>query len=259
MKICIAQTNIKWESVDENLSFCAKKLATLPADVQLVIFPEMFSTGFSMNSEKIAQPMSGRTVSWIKEKALEHNLSIIAGVAIEEDGKYFNRLIWCDPNGNLKWYDKRHLFRIAGEQKSYDMGNSKLLVECEGFRIALFVCYDLRFPIWSRNVVNNNGTPDFEYDMAVYIANWPEARSYQWSTLLKARAIENECFVAGVNRVGTDAKGHSYSGNSVVLGPAGELIGECMRGMEDIKVINLDKEKLLNYRKKFPFILDADL
>jgi len=260
LNVGIIQSDIVWESVDENLENFKTNIEKLSKnDADIIVLPEMFSTGFSMNSPTISQGMEGKTVTWLKEQAVANSVVLIAGVAIEEDGNFFNRLIWCNENGDTLTYDKRHLFRIAGEHKHYKQGEGKIIIDYKGWKICPFICYDLRFPVWSRNVMNIDNVPDFAYDCAIYIANWPESRQMHWSTLLKARAIENQSFVIGVNRIGTDSKGFAYSGNSVVHKPDGTELFTADPHKKTVENIILKQEDLNNYRKKFPFILDADL
>lgn len=260
LNIGIIQSDILWESVDENLVLYEKKIEALASEKSdVIVMPEMFSTGFSMNSSAISQKMTGEIIAWIKNQAIQNNVAIIAGVAIEENGNYYNRLIWCNENGNTIAYDKRHLFRIAGEHKYYKQGDGKIIIEYKDWKICPFICYDLRFPVWSRNVINTNHLMEYAYDCAIYIANWPESRQMHWSTLLKARAIENQTFVVGVNRVGKDNKEFTYSGNSSVYKPDGTELFVAEPHAQIEKNILLEKNELTNYRRKFPFILDADL
>lgn len=214
----------------------------------------MFSTGFSMNTSELAETMDGETVAWMKKVSNENGVILTGSIIIEEDEKHFNRLIWMLPNGQYGQYDKRHLFAYGEEDKHYNPGNKRLIASVKGWKINLQVCYDLRFPVWARQQSSTNGP---EYDVLIYVANWPERRSHAWKTLLCARAIENQCYVVGVNRVGTDGNNIYYSGNSLVIDPLGQVLYH-MADEEDINTITLTKEKLEEVRSKFPFWKDAD-
>jgi predicted amidohydrolase len=210
----------------------------------------MFTTGFSMAPEKLAEPMDGPSVNWMQEWAQKNKCIITGSLIIEENGKYYNRLLWVQPNGVIYHYDKRHLFGFASEDEHYTAGEKRMIVSVNGWKINLMVCYDLRFPVWARN-------KDEEYDILLYVANWPERRSLAWKTLLQARAIENQSYVIGVNRVGTDPKGNSYSGDSSIFGPLGETIWQ-NTGEEITVKKRLDKEVVTAARTSFPFAKDAD-
>lgn len=214
----------------------------------------MFSTGFSMNTSELAETMDGEAVAWMKKVSNENGVILTGSIIIEEDEKHFNRLIWMLPNGQYGQYDKRHLFAYGEEDKHYNPGNKRLIASVKGWKINLQVCYDLRFPVWARQQSSTNGP---EYDVLIYVANWPERRSHAWKTLLCARAIENQCYVVGVNRVGTDGNNIYYSGNSLVIDPLGQVLYH-MADEEDINTITLTKEKLEEVRSKFPFWKDAD-
>ena len=200
LNITIIQPDITWEDKAANMQMYEQLIADAPGNKQVVILPEMFTTGFSMAPEKLAEPMNGATVKWMEDMARKYRCILTGSLIIEEEGRYYNRLIWMQPDGKYGCYDKRHLFGYADEDQHYSSGNKKLVAQVNGFRICLLVCYDLRFPVWARN------TGD-DYDVLVYVANWPERRSLAWKTLLQARAIENMSYVVGVNRVGTDGKG----------------------------------------------------
>ena len=214
----------------------------------------MFSTGFSMNTSELAETMDGEAVAWMKKVSNENGVILTGSIIIEEDEKHFNRLIWMLPNGQYGQYDKRHLFAYGEEDKHYNPGNKRLIASVKGWKINLQVCYDLRFPVWARQQSSTNGP---EYDVLIYVANWPERRSHAWKTLLCARAIENQCYVVGVNRVGTDGNNIYYSGNSLVIDPLGQVLYH-MADEEDINTITLTKEKLEEVRSKFPFWKDSD-
>jgi omega-amidase len=220
-----------------------------------VVLPEMFSTGFSMNADVLAETMQGPTVQWMKKAAAAHKIILTGSVIIEEDGNYYNRAIWMQPNGQMGCYNKRHLFAYADEDKHYTAGRQRFIASANGWKIALFVCYDLRFPVWSRQQFDME--QNFEYDVAIYVANWPQRRSIAWKSLLQARAIENQCYVVGVNRVGNDGNDIYYSGDSMVIDPLGEVLYQ-KTDAEDVFTVTLQKETLQEVRKKFPFWRDAD-
>ena len=207
-----------------------------------------------MRPEALAETMQGETVEWMKRVSRENGIVLTGSIMIEEAGNYFNRLIWMLPNGQYGYYDKRHLFAYGEEDKHYSPGNKRLIASVKGWKINLLVCYDLRFPVWARQKINEEGA---EYDVLIYVANWPERRSHAWKTLLCARAIENQCYVVGVNRVGSDANNIYYSGNSLVIDPLGQVLYH-MADDEDVNTITLQKETLEDIRSKFPFWKDAD-
>ena len=256
LTITTIQSNLTWEEKSANLRMMEKKICEIPERTELVILPEMFSTGFSMNPEKLAEKMDGDTFGWMKRVSYDNGIALTGSIIIEEDGKYFNRLVWMLPNGQFGQYDKRHLFAYGEEDKHYHPGNKRLIASVKGWKINLMICYDLRFPVWARQAPSQpNSTP--EYDVLVFVANWPERRIHAWKTLLCARAIENQCYVIGVNRTGTDGNNIYYSGNSLVINPLGEVLYH-MSDVEDVFTITLQKEKLDEVRSKFPFWKDAD-
>jgi omega-amidase len=255
LTITLIQTNLFWEDKKANLELLQKKIESISEKTEVVILPEMFSTGFSMKPEKFAEKMNGETVQWMKRISFERKIIITGSIIIEENGNYFNRLIWMLPNGELGFYDKRHLFAYADEHAHYKAGNKKLIASVKGWKINLQVCYDLRFPVWARQAP---GDLENKYDLLLYVANWPEKRSTPWKALLQARAIENQCFVAGVNRVGEDGNKIYYSGDSMVIDPLGEIIYQKNKE-EDIFTYTLYKEKVEETRNHFPFWKDADL
>lgn len=249
MKVALFQMDIKWESAPQNLDKVEKWVSELDADIELVVLPEMFATGFSMQPEKVAQPMEGEIVTRLVSLAHRSDKAIVASVAIAEDGEYYNRLFFIRPDKEYHYYDKRHLFRMGGEDKKYASGTERLIIEYRGLRIMPLICYDLRFPVWSRN---RN-----DYDLLIYVANWPGVRRYAWQTLLRARAIENQCYCIGVNRSGNDPK-NSYTGDSVVLDYLGQPIIECNPGQEEMIQVELSIEQLEEFRRGFPAALDSD-
>ncbi len=248
--ITAIQPDIVWEDKEANLRQYEALIAGITGPRQVVVLPEMFSTGFSMAPERLAEPMDGPTVRWMTEMAVKHRCIITGSLMIAEDGKYYNRILWVQPDGKIGTYDKRHLFGYAGEDKHYSPGDSRLIVQVNGWRINLMVCYDLRFPVWARN-------QGAEYDAIIYVANWPEVRSLAWKTLLQARAIENMSYVLGVNRVGSDGKGHNYSGDSSLFGPLGEQIWQ-HTGSNACQTVILERQTLEKVRTQLPFLNDAD-
>ncbi len=231
-----------------------EKISSISQPTEIVVLPEMFSTGFSMKPESLAETMEGETVQWIKRIAVERKIILTGSVIIKEDDNHYNRLVWMLPNGQFGCYDKRHLFAYGNEDQHYDAGTKRLIASAKGWKINLLVCYDLRFPVWSRQQAETSST---EYDLLIYVANWPERRNIAWKTLLQARAIENQCYVVGVNRVGEDGNGIYHSGDSMVIDPLGEILYHKKDG-EDIFTITLDKSHLEKIRERFPFWKDAD-
>jgi omega-amidase len=254
LTITTIQSNLFWEDKQANMQMLQQKIDSITDKTEIVILPEMFTTGFSMQPELFAETMDGETMEWMKMVSNKNGIVLTGSVMIEDEGKYFNRLIWMLPNGQFGYYDKRHLFGYGEEDKHYSSGNKRLIASVKGWKINLQVCYDLRFPVWARQQPKH-GAP--EYDVLIYVANWPERRSHAWKTLLCARAIENQCYVIGVNRVGDDAKNIHYSGNSLVIDPMGQVLYH-MADEEDINTITLSKEKLEEVRTRFPFLNDAD-
>ena len=259
LRITTIQTNVSWEDKKANLAMLSEKIARSEKS-EIVVLPEMFSTGFSMNPEKFAEKMEGETVAWMRDTAFDSRKIITGSLMIEENGNFYNRLVWMLPNGNYGYYDKRHLFAFAHENQHYTPGDKRLVASVNGWKINLLVCYDLRFPVWSRQQIkkiNENETQP-EYDVIIYVANWPIKRIHAWKTLLMARAIENQCFVVGVNRVGVDVKDNHYPGETMVIDPMGELLYHA-GDKEEIHTSTLDKDLLEMTRNKFPFWKDADI
>ena len=248
--ITLIQSDIVWEDKKSNLEHYQQLITSISTVRHIVVLPEMFSTGFSMSPEALAEPMDGPTIGWMKNVARQHRCILTGSLIIEEDGKYYNRMLWVQPDGVVTHYDKRHLFGFAGEDQHYAAGSSKIITQVNGWRFNLMVCYDLRFPVWSRN----HGEL---YDVLIYVANWPEQRSLAWKTLLQARAIENQCYVVGVNRIGKDAKGNKYTGDSSVFGPLGETLWQHSL-TQAVHTIALDAEALNTARQYLPFLKDAD-
>lgn len=256
LKITIIQSDLHWENVDANLKMFSQKIASVKEASDLIVLPEMFSTGFTMNNKAVAETMKGKTVSWMRQMAKEKKCVVTGSAIIEEKKKYYNRLIWMLPNGKFKTYDKRHLFRYAGEEKYYAAGKKKLIAELNGWKICPLVCYDLRFPLWSRNRFNKKG--EGQYDLLLYVANWPERRSHPWKTLLMARAMENQAYVVGVNRVGNDGNAVYHSGDSAAINFKGEIISRTKAKEESVETIVLSKKNLVEWRKIFPAWMDSD-
>lgn len=259
--ITTIQTDLYWENKEANLLMLEDKLRNIEGRTEIVVLPEMFSTGFSMRPADFAENMEGETISWMKEMAEKYRVVLTGSLIIEEEGKYFNRLIWMLPNGQYGHYDKRHLFAFAGEDQFYSAGNKRLIASVKGWKINLQICYDLRFPVWARQNIltaeNEEQENTAEYDLLIYVANWPQRRSHAWKTLLCARAIENQCYVIGVNRVGKDGNDIYHSGNSMVIDPLGEVLYH-IADEEDTFTITLQKDHLESVRAKFPFWKDGD-
>lgn len=250
LKVSCIQADLAWENIDKNLEMFSEKLNMIPKDTELVVLPEMFTTGFTMNSKELAESMNGKSFQWLKDQSKKHNIIILGSVIIEEEKNYFNRCITMFSNGDYHTYDKGHLFRMEREHIDFTKGDSKTIFKYNDWRISTLICYDLRFPVWSRN--------QNDYDLLVYIASWPESRREVWNTLLKARAIENQAYVIGVNRIGKDGEGISYSGDTVIINPKGQIIIKANDYSEEIINAELSLDELKRFRDKFPVHLDAD-
>ena len=249
------QTNLHWENKQANLSMLEEKIKAIDQLTHVVVLPEMFSTGFSMNPQVLGETMDGPTVEWMKKTANSKKIILTGSIIVKEDRKFFNRLLWVLPNGEVGFYDKRHLFAYGEEDQYYCCGNDRFIASVNGWKINLMICYDLRFPVWARQQFHREN--DFEYDVLVYVANWPDRRSHAWKTLLQARAIENQCYVVGVNRVGVDGNNLNYSGDSMVIDSLGKVLYE-KQNSEDVFTISLDKKHLEEVRNKLPFWKEAD-
>jgi predicted amidohydrolase len=268
LTITIIQSNLYWEDKKANLDMLSKKIESIEEKTEVIILPEMFSTGFSMNVESLAEDMNGETIQWMKKISYERKIILTGSIIIsapstniQGDKKFFNRLVWMLPNGEYGLYDKRHLFAYGNEDSHYTAGDKRLIASVKGWKINLQVCYDLRFPVWARQSPLSSGEGSGvrpEYDILIYVANWPQKRILAWKTLLQARAIENQCYVAGVNRVGEDGNGIYYSGDSMIVDPLGEILYQKPND-EDVFTCTLQKEKLKEVRDKFPFWKDSDL
>jgi predicted amidohydrolase len=250
MKATIIQTDLRWEDINANLSHISSLLSIVDSDTGLVVLPEMFTTAFSMDPSRLAETMEGPTVLWMKEKALSGGFALCGSLIIREDDQFFNRLLFITPHGEVTVYDKRHLHSMSGEHTVYSRGNKRIIISYREFNFNLQVCYDLRFPVWSRNRGDS--------DVIIYSANWPVVRSQVWKTLLVARAIENQCYVIGVNRVGTNPDGTSYSGDSVIISPRGETLASLEPFAEGVASAELSREDLDRYRADMPIWRDAD-
>ena len=257
LTVTTIQPDLVWEDRTANLQRLENQILSIAEPTELVILPEMFSTGFSMQPEKLAEPMEGPTVRWMRDIAARRRIILTGSVIIEEEGNYYNRLIWMLPNGEYGCYDKRHRFAFAGEDDHYTAGHKRLIGSVKGWRILLRVCYDLRFPVWSRQTPPEPGEPDHEYDCILYVANWPERRSVAWKTLLQARAIENQSYVIGVNRVGNDGNKIYHSGDSMIIDPLGDIVYHGV-GKEEAVTHTLQMDRLTEVRQRFPFWRDAD-
>ncbi|MGC4232264.1 MAG: nitrilase family protein [Niabella sp.] len=263
LTITLIQTQLFWEDKQANLEMLQQKIESISEKTEIIVLPEMFSTGFSMNAEALAETMDGPTVEWMKQVASAKRVALTGSLIIKDtdaDGNntYYNRLIWMLPNGQYGVYNKRHLFTLAGENEPYTAGEKRLIASVNDWKINLQICYDLRFPVWARQVPQVPGENwRGLYDVLVYVANWPEKRSNAWKTLLQARAIENQCYVIGVNRVGNDGNNIPHTGDSMVIDPLGEVLYH-KKAEEDIFTICLNKEHLNTIREKLPFWEDAD-
>ncbi len=256
MNITLLQADLYWHDPVANRAMLEERIFTLPEPTDLIVLPEMFTTGFTMDASAVAEPMNLVTFRWMKQMAAQTGAVVTGSYVVKENGNFFNRLIWMQPDGQFDTYDKRHLFRMAGEEKVYTAGTSRIVKEWKGWRICPLICYDLRFPVWSRNVRADN-SQNFDYDLLLYVANWPAVRRNPWNTLLQSRAIENLSYVVGVNRVGEDSNGHPYSGDSAVI----DFKGDVLFRHSDTEVVHqqtLSLDDLHTFRAKFPANLDAD-
>lgn len=249
MKISIIQTDLAWENVHANLDNFSLKIEGIKEETDLIILPEMFATGFTMNPAAVAETVNGKSVTWMKQIAARYKCAVTGSLVIAENGSYYNRLFFVLPDGEIKSYNKRHLFTLAGEDKFYTAGTEKLIIDYKGWKICPLVCYDLRFPVFSRNTEG--------YDLLIYVANWPQVRTVAWDALLRARAIENLSYTVGVNRIGKDGNSHEYSGHSQVIDALGTYITAPFEN-DGVVTVTLDKEVLHETRKKFAFLNDRD-
>lgn len=250
LRLTTIQSSLHWEDIPANLRMFEQKMQTLPGTTDLVILPEMFTTGFSMDAPRLAETMEGQTMHWLKKQSVLLNAAIIGSFIAVENQKYYNRGVVVFPDGRYKTYDKRHLFTLADEHLTFNSGNEILIVEWKGWRICPLICYDLRFPVWSRNTDN--------YDLLIYTANWPNRRSHAWKSLLTARAIENQSYTVGVNRVGADGAGLVYSGDTSVIDFSGNVLYR-VSDAEGVFTIELNYEAQAEFRNKLSFLADRDI
>lgn len=250
LKVVLIQTSLVWENPQANRDYFSSKIKETNSGTDVIVLPEMFTTGFTMNAKPLAETMEGETINWMKQIAAESGSAITGSLIIKENGNFYNRLLFITPQGELFQYDKKHLFTLANEQDHYSPGTKKLIVEYKGWKICPLICYDLRFPVWARNVEN--------YDVLIYVANWPEIRTKAWDILLQARAIENMAYCIGVNRVGKDGKDFNYVGHSAVYDPLGELVTTVNFENEGLILTTLKKSHINDARKKLKFLEDKD-
>lgn len=251
LNIAIIQSDLIWENPEENRVAFTNKIISIIESVDIIVLPEMFTTGFTMNAAQMAETMDGDTVQWMRQIAAQKEAAVVGSIIIKSNELFYNRLVFVHPKGHIDHYDKRHTFTLAGEHNIYAAGTQKLIVDYKGWKICPLVCYDLRFPVWARNVEN--------YDVLIYVANWPKARISAWDALLKARAIENMSYCIGVNRVGKDGNNHEYSGHSAAYDMLGTRMDTLPYDDEAIEMISLHKENLYHTRNKLNFLEDRDL
>ncbi|WP_243473693.1 amidohydrolase [Winogradskyella sp. MH6] len=248
LNLALVQTTLAWENPKANRTHLEDKVSSITAD--LIVLPEMFSSGFTMNASEVAETMDGETIAWLKALSKTKNAAIVGSLVITENNNYYNRLVFVDPNGTLATYDKRHTFTLAGEHKVYTAGSEKTIIDYKGFKICPLVCYDLRFPVWARNTK--------DYDVIIYVANWPKVRIAAWDALLKARAIENMSYCIGVNRVGLDGNNYEYSGHSAAYDVLGHRMDSIPESTETVEVVTLEKSHITKYRERLGFLKDRD-
>ena len=249
LKVALVQTDLVWENKKRNLSNIEKSIGLLPSDIDVIILPEMFNTGFTMNPAPFAEKMEGETLQWMKKISHQKNAALTGSLIIAEGNGYYNRLIWILPDGSYSYYDKKHLFTLAGEENFYQAGKKRLIVEFKGWKICPVICYDLRFPVWLRNTEN--------YDCLIVVANWPERIISHWEHLIMARAIENQCYVIGVNRVGTDGNDFYHNGSSMLVNPIGKKLLK-LSDIDTVVVAILKYDQITQIRKDLPFLNDRD-
>lgn len=250
LKIALVQSDLVWENPKQNRISFSNKIDEISDEVDVIVLPEMFTSAFTMEASKVAETMQGDTVLWMRKMASKTNAAIVGSLIISEENKYYNRLLFVEPSGKITYYNKRHTFTLAGEDKVFSAGNEKVIIDYKGWKICPLVCYDLRFPVWARNVEN--------YDVLMYVANWPKPRISAWDALLKARAIENMSYVIGVNRVGFDGLNMEYSGHSAVYDVLGNIRTTFKPGKEQVEVVTLEKRHVEAYRNKLKFLNDKD-
>lgn len=250
LEVALIQTHLVWENPIQNKQLLTEKIEVLPESVDIIVLPEMFTTGFTMNASQLAETMQGDTVNWMQTIAKQRQVAITGSLIIKEHNLFYNRLLFVHPDGHIDIYDKRHTFTLAGEDKVFASGTEKKIIHYKGWKLCPMVCYDLRFPVWARNVE--------AYDVLFYVANWPNVRIQAWDTLLKARAIENMAYCIGVNRVGLDGNNHEYSGHSAVYDVLGNRIDQIPFDKEAIEIVTLHKSDIETYRQKLNFLADMD-
>ncbi|WP_299102311.1 amidohydrolase [uncultured Winogradskyella sp.] len=250
LKVALIQTELVWENPSENRRMLNDKINAVSQDADLIVLPEMFTSGFTMNPEAVAETMEGKTIVWLKEKAKEHQAAIMGSLVIAENTNYYNRLVCVEPSGKITSYNKRHTFTLAGEHKVYTAGTERVVFDYKGWEICPLVCYDLRFPVWARNTE--------DYDLLIYVANWPKIRIDAWDALLKARAIENMTYCIGVNRVGLDGNNYQYSGHSAAYDILGKRLSNLSHNEDTIEIVTLEKAAIKKYREKLNFLNDRD-
>jgi len=256
LKTTLIQSDLYWQDVDANLAMFEEKIWEVEEPTDIIILPEMFNTGFSMDAANLAEPMNFKTFRWMTQMARQTNAAVVGSYIVKEATKYYNRLYWVEPDGSFDFYDKRHLFRMSDEHITYSEGRKRMIRNFRGWNIMPLICYDLRFPVWSRNRYNK-ALDELEYDVLIYVANWPAPRSEVWDTLLKARSMENQCFSIGLNRTGSDGEGIAYNGCSVVYDFKGIALNK-ISNQPTIQTVELNLEALHSFRKKFPAYLDGD-
>jgi len=256
LKTTLIQSDLYWQDVDANLAMFEEKIWKIAGSTDVIILPEMFNTGFSMHAEKLAEPMNFKTFRWMSQMAKQMNAAIVGSYIIKESSKYYNRLYWVEPDGSFDFYDKRHLFRMGEEHLTFQQGRKRLIREFRGWKIMPLICYDLRFPVWSKNKYDE-ASGALDYDMLIYVANWPKPRTEVWSSLLKARSMENQCFSIGLNRTGSDGVGIEYDGHSVVYDFKGQAMNT-VSNVQHMETIEINLDELQAFRKKFPAYLDWD-
>ncbi len=252
LNITIIQTHLYWEDAESNLKHFDSKINNIIIPTDIIVLPEMFTTGFTMNPKQFAEEHGGKGLRWMIEKAKQKNCVLVGSISVKDKGQFYNRLYWVKPDGSFQFYDKRHLFKMGNEDQFYTAGPEKLIFDYKGWKICPLICYDLRFPVWSKNQKENS------YDVLIYVANWPEVRAYPWKQLLIARAIENQSYVVGLNRIGNDENGVSHSGDSAVINPRGELMSTIQSHEDKAETLSLSYNYLEDFRSKFPVLLDGD-
>ncbi len=254
-RISIIQTDLHWQDISANLAMLEEKIWHLQGKTDLILLPEMFNTGFTMDAKNYSEPINYNTFKWMRQMAAQIGAIFCGSFIVKDEGAYFNRLHWVEPEGDFSFYNKRHLFRMGNEHIAYAPGKNKLIRNRHGWNILPLVCYDLRFPVWSRN--RYNAARGLDYDVLIYVANWPASRTEVWETLLKARAMENQCFCIGINRTGSDGMGVDYAGRSMAVNYKGQVLNK-VSGEQSIETISLNLPELQKFRDSFPAYLDAD-